>query len=57
VHVSAMIFSGTYFLSFNVSVQPVVDAFDPRLLIAQPIIHDIDFLTAQVPTCSFFSAL
>ncbi|KAG0561597.1 hypothetical protein KC19_9G076700 [Ceratodon purpureus] len=27
--------------------QPVVDAFDPRLLIAQPIIHNIDFLTAK----------
>ena len=29
-------------------VQPVVDAFDPRLLVAQPIIHVIDFLTAKV---------
>nr|XP_024382511.1 probable histone-arginine methyltransferase CARM1 [Physcomitrium patens]XP_024382520.1 probable histone-arginine methyltransferase CARM1 [Physcomitrium patens]XP_024382531.1 probable histone-arginine methyltransferase CARM1 [Physcomitrium patens]PNR61929.1 hypothetical protein PHYPA_000353 [Physcomitrium patens] len=27
--------------------QPVVDAFDPRLLIAQPIMHNIDFLTAK----------
>ncbi|XP_073393501.1 probable histone-arginine methyltransferase CARM1 isoform X1 [Physcomitrium patens] len=27
--------------------QPVVDAFDPRLLIAQPVIHDIDFVTAK----------
>lgn len=26
---------------------PVVDAFDPRLLIAQPIMHNIDFLTAK----------
>lgn len=31
-----------------VFVQPVVDAFDPRLLVAQPIIHVIDFLTAKV---------
>lgn len=41
-------------LNFHVSVQPVVDAFDPRLLIAQPIIHNIDFLTAKVPICYLF---
>lgn len=34
-------------------VQPVVDAFDPRLLIAQPITHDIDFLTSKVPIPTF----
>ncbi|CAK9238579.1 unnamed protein product [Sphagnum jensenii] len=27
--------------------QPVVDAFDPRLLIAAPVIHTIDFTTAK----------
>lgn len=31
-------------------VQPVVDAFDPRLLVAQATVHNIDFNTAKVCT-------
>jgi len=31
-------------------MQPVVDAFDPRLLIAAPIFHVIDFTKIKVST-------
>jgi len=33
-------------------MQPVVDAFDPRLLIAAPMFHVIDFTKIKVRTFS-----
>lgn len=39
---------------FLLSMQPVVDAFDPRLLIAAPMFHVLDFTKIKVKNTQFY---
>jgi hypothetical protein len=44
-----------YLMNLNaycILMQPVVDAFDPRLLISPPTYHTLDFTTMKVKLCS-----
>jgi hypothetical protein len=41
----------------NHVMQPVVDAFDPRLLVSPPIFHTLDFTRMKVTFCSNYELL
>lgn len=43
--------------TINHVMQPVVDAFDPRLLISPPIFHTLDFTRMKVTFCSNYDLL